>query len=92
MLKKTLFVFFLFINVIRNRAEFDRETNFLDRIQNIPSCSIESRPQRFETVHKYSQTLASLVQPTTNQITTLAFTLKKQNYSPLAPNTRLIEN
>ena len=34
-----------------------------------------------------SRTLTSLLQPTTNQITPLAFTLENQNYSPLAPYT-----
>ena len=37
---------------------------------------IESRPQRLKTVHKYSRTLISQLQPTTNQITPLAFTLE----------------
>ena len=38
---------------------------------------IESRPQRLKTVHKYSRTLISLLQRTTNQDTPLASTLKK---------------
>ena len=38
---------------------------------------MESRPQRLKTVHKYSRTLISLLQRTTNQITPLASTLEK---------------
>ena len=38
---------------------------------------IELRPQRLKTIHKYSRTLISLFQRTTNQITPLASTLEK---------------
>ena len=38
-------------------------------------------PSQVKTVHKYSRTLNWLFQPTTNQITPLAFTLENQNYS-----------
>ena len=38
---------------------------------------IESHPQRQKTVHKYSRTLISLLQRTTNQITPLASMLEK---------------
>ena len=38
---------------------------------------IESRPQKLKTVHKYPQTLISLLQRTTNQIISLASTLEK---------------
>ena len=53
---------------------------------------IESHPQRLKTVHKYSRTFISLLQRTTNQITPLASTLKKQNHLPLAPTTELLES
>ena len=38
---------------------------------------IESRLQKLKAVHKYSRTLISLLQRTTNQITQLATTLEK---------------
>ena len=41
------------------------------------------KPSVAKTLYKYSRTLISLLQPTTNQIISLAFMIKKQNDLPL---------
>ena len=50
---------------------------------------IESRPQRIKIVHKYSQTLLSALQRTTNQITPLASTLEKPESFTASTNARI---
>ena len=50
--------------------------------------SIESRPQRLQTVHKYSRTLISLLQQTTYQIAALASTLEKPELFTASTNAR----